>query len=239
MLKMITSEVPAGLETYYTATESGQFRLNVEDAVPTADVETLKQKNKEFRDNNVSLLKENEKFKSFSQVFGSENVSAEKLQEKIDALASSRVASLTEQMKTSYETKVNELNDKLAKSGSRLSDLTLGSEIIKAASDHGVISSALEDVQFRARNVFNVNEEGTIKFKEEKLDASGKAYTVTSWMQEMKTKAPHLFAPSQGTGAKPIVKGSGNRAGLDNRSAHDRLSAGLSQISAVSIKKLT
>lgn len=238
MLKMITSEVPAGLETYYTATDNGQFRLNVEDAVPSAEVETLKQKNKEFRDNNIALMKDSEKFKSFSQVFGSENVSAEKLQEKIDALAASRVVSLTEQMKTSYDTKVNELNEKLSKSGSKLSELTLGSEVVKAASDHGVISSALEDVQFRAKNAFVVDEEGNVKFKEEKLDANGKSYTPASWMQELRTKAPHLFAPSQGTGATKVVKGSSNRSSVV-RSAHELLSSGLSQIGGSSNKKLT
>ena len=238
MLKLITSEVPAGLETYYTPTDNGQFRLQVEDVVPTAEVETLKQKVKEFRETNISLAKDNEKFKSFSQVFGGENVSAEKLQEKIDSLAVARVESLTEQMKSTYDTKVNELSDKLSKAGSKLSELTLGSEVVKAASDHGVISSALEDVQFRANNAFMVDETGSVKFKEEKLDSNGKPYTVSSWMQEIKTKAPHLFAPSQGTGAMKVIKGTGARV-QDNRSPTEKIASGLSQLGNSSIKKIT
>lgn len=239
MLKMITMEVPVGLEAYYTPTETGEFRLNVSDAVPVAEVETLRQKNKEFRDTNISLLKDNEKFKSFSQVFGSENVTAEKLQEKIDALAGARVTSLSEQMRTNYETQVNELNNKLSKSSTRLSELTLGSEVVRAAADHGVISSALEDVLFRARTVFTVDEEGAVKFKEEKLDATGKPYTVSSWMQETRSKAPHLFAPSTGTGAQRTIKGSGVRTGIDTRSAREKMVAGLSQQSGQTTKKLT
>lgn len=237
MLKMIEQTVPVGLETYYEPTDTGAFRLKVVDAVPLAEVETLKQKNKEFRDTNISLLKENEKYKGFSQVFGSDTVSADKLQEKIDALANARVGSLTEQMKTSYDTRVNELNDKLSKAGSKLSELTLGSEVVKAAADHGVISTALEDVIFRAKNAFVVNEEGVVNFKEEKLDGNGKPYSVATWMQEMKTKAPHLFAPSQGTGAmKP--KGSAVRTN-ETRTSADKIASGLSQLQGKVIKRLT
>lgn len=237
MLKMIEETVPAGLETYYEKTDSGAFRLLVADAVPSAEVETLKQKNKEFRDHNIALLKDNEKFKGFAQVFGSENVSADKLQERIDALAASRVGSLTEQMKVSYEGKVSELSGKLTKANSKLSELTLGSEVVKAAADHGVITTALDDVLFRAKNAFVVDEEGTVKFKEEKLDAHGKTYSVTSWMQEIKSKAPHLFAPSQGTGAmKP--KGQGGVRN-DTRTNFDKIASGLSQLQGGSVKRLT
>lgn len=237
MLKMIEQVVPAGLETYYEATDTGAFRLKVVDAVPVAEVEVLKQKNKEFRDTNINLLKENEKYKGFSQVFGSDNVSADKLQERIDSLANARVGSLTENLKATYESKVTELSDKLSKAGSKLSELTLGNEVVKAAADHGVISTALEDVVFRAKNAFVVNEEGVVKFKEEKLDSTGKPYSVTSWMQEMKSKAPHLFAQSQGTGAvKP--KGSANRVN-ETRSAAEKIASGLSLIQGGSAKRLT
>ena len=237
MLKMIEQVVPVGLETYYEPTDTGAFRLKVVDAVPLAEVETLKQKNKEFRDTNINLLKENEKYKGFSQVFGSENVSADKLQERIDALANARVGTLTENLKNTYESKYSELGDKLTKASSKLQELTLGNEVVKAAADHGVISTALEDVVFRAKNAFVVNEEGTVKFKEEKLDSTGKPYSVASWMQEMKTKAPHLFAPSQGTGAtKP--KGSGVRVN-ETRSAAEKIASGLSLIQGGSAKRLT
>jgi hypothetical protein len=239
MLKMIEQTVPVGLEAYYTPMETGGYQLQVDGVVPVAEVESLKQKVKEFRDTNTTLLKDNEKFKSFSNVFGSENVSAEKLQEKIDALAAARVGTLTESMKTTYEAKVSELSDKLSKAGSKLSELTLGNEVVKAAGEHGVTSTALEDVIVRAKAAFNVTEEGVVKFKEEKLDSAGKPYTVASWMQEVKSKAPHLFAPSQGTGATRPSRSSGKTVN-DNRSALDRMSAGLSQFNnPVSIKKLT
>lgn len=234
---MIEQTIPVGLETYYEPTEGGAFRLRVEDAVPMAEVEILRQKNKEFRENNINLLKENEKYKGFSQVFGSDNISADKLQERIDTLAATRVGSLTSEMKTSYDTKVNELSDKFSKASAKLAELTLGSEVVKAATDHGVISSALEDVLFRAKNAFTVDEEGQVKFKEEKLDSNGKPYTVGGWMQEIKSRAPHLFAPSQGTGAtKP--KGS-PVARNENRTAFDKIASGLSQLQGGSAKRLT
>ena len=140
-------------------------------------------------------------------------------------------------MKNTYEGKVNELSDKLSRVGSKLQELTLGNEVVKAAADHGVISTALEDVVFRAKNAFVVDEEGVVKFKDEKLDSTGKPYTVNGWMQEMKTKAPHLFAPSQGTGAvKP--KGSGARV-QETRTAAERIASGLSQLQGGTHKRLT
>ena len=235
MLKMITDDVPAGLETYYQPTEGGKFRLQIEDAVPVAEVETLKQKNKEFRDNNINLLKENEKYKGFSTLVGSDSLTPDKFQEKIESLAQLRVASLTEHMKSNYETKIKELSDVATRSGSKLSELVLGSEVTKAASEHGVLGSALEDVQFRAKNAFEVVD-GELKFKDNKLDAEGKPYTLKSWMQEVKTKAPHLFAPSQGTGAmKP--KGSGVRTS-DDVTGVDRIAAAYANRTNSSVKRL-
>ena len=224
MLKMIEQTVPVGLEAYYTANDGGGFRLNVEGVVPVAEVESLKQKVKEFRDTNVTLAKDNEKFKNFSTILGSENLSAEKLQEKIDSLASGKLVSLTEQMKAGYETKVGELSDKYSKAASKLNELTLGNEVTKAAADHGVIISALEDVMFRAKSAFVVDDEGVVKFKEEKLDSTGKPYTVDGWMKEIKSKAPHLFAPSQGTGAqrnsKTFVPKQQNMSSLEKMSGY-------------------
>lgn len=236
MLKMIETTVPVGLEQYYTATDGGQFRLNVEGVVPVAEVESLKQKVKEFRDSNVTLVKDNEKFKNFSSILGSENLSAEKLQEKIDSLASSKLVSLTEQMKAGYETKLTELSDKYSKAGTKLNELTLGNEVVKAAADHGVISSALEDVMFRAKSAFIVDDEGVVKFKEEKLDSAGKPYTVDGWMKEVKTKAPHLFAPSQGTGAQRNSKAVVAKA--QNMTATDRISGYLSSQNRGAVKRL-
>lgn len=237
MLKLVTNEVPVGLETYYAPIEGGQFRLQVDDAVHVSEHEALKQKNKEFRENNINLLKENEKYKGFSTLVGSDSLTPDKFQEKIESLAQSRITSLTEQMKNNYETKIKELSDVATRSSSKLSELVLGSEVTKAATEHGVLGSALEDVLFRAKNAFDVKE-GSIKFKEEKLDAQGRPYTLSTWMQEVKTKAPHLFAPSQGTGAMRTSKPTTTRMATDSRSAVEKLSAGLSQLNGASVKKL-
>lgn len=236
MLQMITNEVPVGLETYYEATDNGQFRLKVEGAVPAAELESLKNKNKEFRDTNINLLKESEKYKSFSTLIGDDKLSPDKFQEKIDSLANARVTAMTEQMKQSYETKIKELSDVATRSSTRLNDLVLGSEVTKAAADYGVISTALEDVIVRAKASFDIVE-GEIKFKEGKLDSSGKPYTISTWLQEVKTKAPHLFAPSHGTGATKPVKTSGGTP--QYRSTLDKLSTGISQLQNAASKRLT
>lgn len=237
MLKMITDDIPAGLETYYQPVEGGKFRLQVEDAVPVVEVESLKQKNKEFRETNINLMKENEKYKGFSTLVGSDTLTPDKFQEKIETLAQARVATITQEMKSSYETRLKELSDVATRSTGQLSELVLGSEVTKAASEHGVLGSALEDVLFRARNNFEVKE-GAIKFKEDKLNAEGQPYTLSNWMKETRTKAPHLFAPSQGTGAtKP--NGSGARTSGDSISGVDRIAAALANRNNSSVKRLS
>jgi hypothetical protein len=236
MLQMITTEVPVGLETYYEPLDDGKFRLKVEGAVASSEIETLKNKNKEFRESNINLLKEAEKYKSFSTLIGDDKLSPDKFQEKIETLASSRVAALTEQMKQSYETKLKETTEFATRTSSRLNDLVLGSEVTKAAADHGVISTALEDVIVRAKASFDIVD-GEIKFKESKLDPQGSPYTVSSWLKEVKVKAPHLFAPSQGTGAMKPVKNNVGRA--VQKSTLDKLASGISQLQSAAPKRLT
>lgn len=235
MLKLITEEVPVGLENYYQPDKDGKFRLQVEDAVHVSEFETLKQKNKEFRDTNINLLKENEKYKGFSTLVGTDSLTPDKFQEKIESLAQQRVASMTEEMKNNYETKLRELQDVASRTGSKLSELVLGSEVTKAATEHGVLTSALEDVMFRARNSFDVVE-GEVKFKEGKLDSEGKPYTMATWIKEVKTKAPHLFAQSQGTGARK-PNGSGVRTSDEGVTGVDRIAAAFANKTNSSVKR--
>lgn len=225
MLKMITNEVPEGLNDYYEPTEGGQFKLKVEGAVPITEYESVKGKVKEFRDTNTQLLKEKTKYQDFSQLVGGE-LSPEKFNEKIESLAQSRVGALTESMKNAYETKLKDLETNYGKASKKLSELVLNSEVTKVATEHGVLSSALEDVMLRANTSFTVVD-GELKFKEEKLDAEGKPYNIKTWILEQKSRAPHLFAQSQGTGpTRP--RGSGSvRAGSEGVTGVDRIAAAL------------
>jgi len=223
MLKMFTESVPEGLENYYTPTEDGKFQLSVEGAVPVQEVETLKNKVKEFRDTNTQLLKDKQKYQDFSQLVGGD-LSPEKFNEKVESLATSRANVLVESMKTNYETKLKELETNYSKTSGRLSELVLNNEVTRVAAEHGVLSSALEDVMLRAKNSFTVVD-GELKFREEKLDAEGKPYTVQSWITEQKGRAPHLFAPSQGTGVARPPKGSGVRSPGQQVSGVDRIAA--------------
>ncbi len=235
MLKMITNEVPVGLEEYYTIAEGGTFRLNVEGVVPISEVEALKSKNKEFRETNISLLKEKEKFQDFATLIGGD-LTPEKFNEKVESLVTGRINSLTENMRVNYETKLKDLETNYGRASSKLSELVLDSEVTKVATEHGVLSSALEDVMLRAKNAFVVDN-GSLKFKEEKLDAEGNPYSLPAWILEQKQRAPHLFAPSQGTGpARP--KSSGGRTPGDQVRGMDRISAAFANKNNGSTKKL-
>lgn len=236
MLKMITAEVPVGLETYYEATDNGQFRLRVEDAVPVSEYESVKSKVKEFRDSNTQLLKEKQKYQDFSQIIGGADLSPEKFNEKLETMAQSRVAALTETMKNSYETRLKDVETNYSAASTRLSELVLGSEVTKVATEHGVLPTALEDVMLRAKSNFTVVD-GQLKFKEQRLDAEGKPYSVNSWIVEQKGKAPHLFAPSQGTGSSRPRGSSAVRTALDGVTGVDRIAAAYNNRNS-SVKKL-
>lgn len=236
-LKLVTNEVPVGLETHYTKQDDGRFRLNVEDAVSKEEFDSTKTKLDEFRTNNKTLFDENKKFKNLASIIGSENLDPDTLQKKIDSLADEKAAA----MKTAFDTEKTDLSGKLTKYSTKVVELTLGSEITKAATAHGVVSSALEDVHLRAKNAFEVDEDGNVKIKNGLKDSKGKEYTVDSWMQEMKSKASHWFAQSQGTGAKKNFKGdgsNGSRVGVaDTRSAVQKIASGFNKDKGA-IKKL-
>jgi len=197
MLKLETNEVPAGLESYYEALPTGNFKLKVEGAVPATQYEETKLKLGEFRNNNVELKKRVDQLAQFEEMFKSGEFSSEKLQQKVEALALERAAS----MKQSYEQQVAELTQGLEAERTRLAQIVMSDAVNKAALKHGVSETALEDVLARARGSFKV-EDGQLVAADNNLDAKGNKLTLDSWMANLANSAPHLFQASRGTGAQ-------------------------------------
>lgn len=230
MLKFIEEKVPVGLEEHYEEIDTGKFQLKVDGVVAKELFDSEKTKVKQFRDNNVSLTKQVEKYKSISDVLGGDNFDPTKIDEKINTIAESRALSKVEEMKKAHDTEKTELTERLQKADGLLYNLTLTNEVTKAATKHGVLSSALEDVSYRAKDAFEVKD-GAVKFKQDKLDSSGKAYTIDSWMSELAKRAEHLFERSKGTNVKNansfvLTPNTENVTGLD------MISAGLTKKSA-------
>lgn len=238
MLQLVTQTVPEGLSEYYQDQNDGTFRLKVEGVITEAEHKAVKEKNNELRQTNINLLKTNESLSSFEKVFGTGNVSPEAINSRIESLATERAGKLSENAVKAAQDRVKELETGLSTKSQKLSKLLLGEAVQKAGTKHGVVPTAYDDVLRRAESDFEVTDDG-LKFKQEKLDASGQPYTVDSWMAEQAKAAPHLFAQSQGTGAsRPAKPGTGNNQQVAGRTATDMIAAGLNQNTAGNARRL-
>lgn len=199
------NELPEAIQTLYTKREDGLYQLQIKGAIAEDEVTNLKTKIKEFRDSNIDLRKSNEALQSFEQVFGTNNIKPDAIQEKIQELAAVKASTLVTEMKTNYESKVKDLESNINLKQQKLSKLLLGDAVIKASNKHGVLNTAYDDVLRRAENDFEVTDDG-LKFKHDKLNAEGQVYDLDSWLLEQAKHAPHLFSQSQGTGATKVGK---------------------------------
>jgi hypothetical protein len=196
VLKYETNEVPEGLESHYEDAGNGVFKLKVDGVVPAAQFTEIKTKLGEFRNTNVDLKKRVDQLAQFEEMFKSGEFSSEKLQTKVEALALERAG----QMKTAYDEQVAQLTQSLEAEKSRLANFVMSDAVGKMALKHGVSDTAIEDVLARARQAFKV-EDGQLIAADGNLDAKGNKVTLENWMASLAATAPHLFAPSRGTGA--------------------------------------
>jgi hypothetical protein len=138
-----------------------------------------------------------------------------------------------ETLRSAYEDKVSGLESNLADYDGQLSKMLVDNEITKFAAEHGVRTSALEDVLYRGRGLFRVEEGAAVAF-----DGSGrKVYgedavtplTISGWLGGLANNAPHLFEASTGTGAvQPVAQPA--QVKKEPVSTHELLMQGLSNI---------
>ena len=210
-LQYEVTEVPAGLEAHYKQVD-GKYVLDVEGVVPQtqfAQVQTrateLESKVAEFRTNNISLKQQLE--------------NAGKQQVDIDALLEPRVA----EMKQNYTSQIETLNTTKAQLEQHLERVLLSDGVKDAAIKYGVLETALPDVIARARETFTIKD-GVATPKTKQVDKEGKPLTVQGWITSLTESAPHLFAPSRGTGAQRPVSGVTQKPSM---SPVDKIAAGL------------
>lgn len=87
----------------------------------------------------------------------------------------------------------------------RLQTVLIDNEVASAAVAKGVRPEALDDVKARASRVFQLNETNEVVALDDKskprFNAKGDPFTIAEFMDELLTKAPHLFEPNGGGGA--------------------------------------
>lgn len=200
-------------QSLYAKGEDGIFRLQVDGVVPKSKLD-------EFRQTNVNLMKEAEKFKNIDPTKYAELLAQDQaLKEKklidsgdVDGLINSR----TQAMKNDYETRLNGLNDQLGSANRQLETLLVDNAVRQAANELGVLPTAVEDLILRAKSIFRVKDGSAIAIGQDGHPVIGKDGTtplsIKEWGTALRKIAPHLFAGSQGSGSN----GSG-QPGSQNR----------------------
>lgn len=225
-LKLVVDTIEAVEENFrnlYEKGPDGKFSLMVDGAVP-------KDKLDEFRNNNIELKKQLEKFKDVDPAKYQEAMKTLKaLEEKklvdagnLDEVIAQRVAELNQEHKTALE----ERDAKLTLANRQLEHLMIDTTAKSAAAQNGVISFALDDVVLRAKTVFKVVDGSVVATEGGKqlYDKDGMTpLTIDSWVKGLKKSAPHLFSLPVGGGAG----GSGRTLDRSKMSSIDKIKAGL------------
>ena len=194
-------EIPENVRSLYVQQPDGSYILDAEGVVP-------KEKLDEFRSNNIQLQQQMDKLKDIDpekykelikldqEVKTGELIKAGKLEEAVNLRVDS--------MKTDLESKIRERDDKLSAANSQLSALLFDGAVKSAAIKSGVLPTAMDDLVYRARGSFVV-ENGSPVPKKDGKTVFGKDGTtpmsIEEWTLNLKPMAPHLFQGSQGSGA--------------------------------------
>lgn len=220
--------VAESIAALYTKGADGKYYLEVEGLVPKSKLD-------EFRDTNVKLMKDMEKFKDIDPVKYRELAeTARKIQEKewiekgeIDKVVEQRVALMREDF-TQKEVTYKTSNEAMSR---QLESLLIDNQVRDAATKLGVRASAVDDVLLRAKAVYRVKDGVATPVDSKGQVIYGKDGTnpmaVTDWVGSLKQTAEHLFQGSTGGGA-----GGSNTGGTGgaNLTSVQKIAAGLAQM---------
>lgn len=204
-------KLPDFLQDGYEQNSDGTYKLK--------EVEGMIDKKKldEFRENNRTLQTQIEEVQTQLAVFEGVDVDKFKelqeqqrqLEEKelieagdIDKIVEARIKPVVE----AKDKEIKALAEQNSTANTQLSVLMIDDVTADLATAVGVESTALMDVKSRARSQFKIKDGKAVA-----VDGEGNAVYgedgVTplaldkSWMENLKTNAPHLFKPAKGTGA--------------------------------------
>ena len=186
-----------------------------------AEVAGLKKKNGEVIGDNKKLK---EQIEEYTSKFGDADPEmlaglAKQLAENQDAkdIAEGRIddviARRVEQQRVAHEKQVEELTKQLTEANKngetlqgKMNDLVVAGAVRDAATDAGIIATAVPDVIGRAKSVFKLGEDDTLTATgPDGAPLFGKdaksPMTPKEWLDTMKETAPHWFPGSAGAGA--------------------------------------
>lgn len=226
------------LHDNYEKKEDGKWHLAVPGMVDKKQIN-------EFRDNNRQLKTQlddlTEKMKLFSDVDLDEVKTLKEQQRKIaekELIDKGEIDTIVEQrMKPVLAAKDNEITALKTQYGTaetQLARLMIDNRTAELATQYGVEAGALSDLTARARGQFQIKDGKVVSLDEEGQTVySGDGMTPLSldksWIETVKTTAPHLFRPASGTGAE---SGNNRRAGAPDpskMSSMQKIAAGFTE----------
>jgi hypothetical protein len=218
-------DVAEAVRHMYVARD-GQYFLDVDGVVPKERVD-------EFRNNNIELQKQIDRYKGIDPTKHAELLAIQQEVEEGKLIKEGKVEEVVQlrvkTMKATLESQVNEFGQKLAVANRQLETLLVDNVVKTAAIKNGVVPSAVEDVVLRAKTVYSVVDgvptpkgpDGQVVFGND-----GKTpMPVDEWIVSLRSTAGHLFQGSTGSGA-----GGGGITGVKDMSKLspvDKIAAGL------------
>ena len=219
---------------FYRQGDDGNYYLIVEGAV-------AKDKLDEFREKNIQLLRDMDKFKDVDpekyRLLAEEH---RKLEEgelikkgDVEGLVNSR----TSVMKTDFERKYGDLEKKFGTANRQLETLMIDNNVRAEATKLGIAPTAVDDVLLRAKTIYKV-EEGKVVAKDAEgnpmFGKDSNPLGISEWIGGLKEGAPHLFQGSAGSGSSH----SGGRGGQDTStmSPSQKIADGLAKGTSTAIQ---
>jgi hypothetical protein len=195
-------DVEESLRGLYVKTADGTYVLEVDGA---SDNDRIK----EFRERNIELLKEAEKYKDLNPEKYAQLMETQRLREEkelidkgeVDKVIEGRVAA----MKKEHQAAIDNLSNSNGQMTRQLESLLIDNTVRTAATKTGVRPEAVDDVLLRAKTVFSIKDG-----KVAALDSDGKVMYgkdgttplgIEEWSTGLKAVASHLYLGSNGSGA--------------------------------------
>ena len=198
----------------------GKYWLKIDGDIP--EVEETKAKVAEFRDNNITLMKERDQLKTTLKSFeGIDPKEYKKLKEQVEAFKSGGVrdpADIEARIQARVaplEAQLTEMERKRVEAEEALARQNLRSRLTQIGVKAGVDEKALPDFLARGLQVFNL--EGQAMDGEKPLFSKKKPAEklgMEEWAADLLQDAPHLFKISRGGGtggARPSTDSSNRR----------------------------
>jgi len=210
--------------------EDGKFYLQVEGAVS-------KKKLDEFRNNNITLRQEAEKYKDINLDKYNELLAAAVDADKKKMVPVSKidemVAEKTKTMQQEHAKTVQKLETEKGQLNSSLNTLLIDTDVRKNAvgDAYKVTDTAMDDVVMRAKTVFKVENGRAVPYDGNNNIIYGKDGTnpmsVNEWITGLHKTAPHLFDKSAGSGATGGAFGTGGKMDTSKMTSIQKIKAGL------------